>query len=128
MKPDEFIHKIETLFHWPIYGMVLFLFGQELISIVESGTINLKNVLTFFIYMEVMQMVSIFFQTGRIPVRYPLYISMIGLARYISFENLQGYEALAITGSIFLLSLALVGLAYRTRIVRDIQNIEENEE
>ncbi|MAV15399.1 MAG: hypothetical protein CBC81_000595 [Flavobacteriaceae bacterium TMED121] len=128
MKPDEFIHKVETIFHWLIYGMVLFLFGQELLSMVKSGTIDLKNVLTFFIYMEVMQMVSIFFQTGRIPVRYPLYISMIGLARYISFENLQGYEALSITGSIFLLSLALVGLAYRTKIVRNIQNIEETEE
>ena len=63
-------------------------------------------------------MVSIFFDTGKIPVRYPIYISMIGLARYIILEDLNFNEALAISGSILLLSLALVALAYRMRIVK----------
>ena len=63
-------------------------------------------------------MVSIFFDTGKIPVRYPIYISMIGLARYIILEDLQIVEALAISGSIMLLSIALVALAYRNKIVQ----------
>ena len=71
-----------------------------------------------------MQMVSIFFETGKIPVRYPIYISMIGLARYIILEDLNVNEALAISGSILLLSLALVGLAYRNKLVSSIDNEE----
>ena len=117
MKPSNFIHQIETISHWLIYALVLFLFGSEISEMLNSGNVEVKNILTFFIYLEIMQMVSIFFETGKIPVRYPIYISMIGLARYIILEDLNVNEALAISGSILLLSLALVGLAYRNKLV-----------
>ena len=117
MKPSNFIHQIETISHWLIYALVLFLFGSEISDMLNSGNIEVKNILTFFIYLEIMQMVSIFFETGKIPVRYPIYISMIGLARYIILEDLNVNEALVISGSILLLSLALVGLAYRNKLV-----------
>ena len=125
MNPAKFIHQVETISHWLIYAMVLFLFGSEIYDMFVSNDITVKNILTFFIYLEIMQMVSIFFDTGKIPVRYPIYISMIGLARYIILEDLQVNEALAISGSILLLSLALVALAYRNSIV---QNVEEEKD
>ena len=118
MNPAKFIHQIETISHWLIYGLVLFLFGTEIVDMFLTNNVTVKNILTFFIYLEIMQLVSIFFDTGKIPVRYPIYISMIGLARYIILEDLQIVEALAISGSIMLLSLALVALAYRNKIVQ----------
>tara|TARA_B100000575_G_scaffold19423_1_gene13381 strand:- start:713 stop:1087 length:375 start_codon:yes stop_codon:yes gene_type:complete len=124
MNPSKFIHQIETVSHWLIYALVLFLFGSEISDMFSSGNIQVKNILTFFIYLEIMQMVSIFFETGKIPVRYPIYISMIGLARYIILEDLNVNEALAISGSILLLSLALVGLAYRNKLVSSMDNEE----
>ena len=125
MNPAKFIHQVETISHWLIYAMVLFLFGSEIYDMFVTNNITVKNILTFFIYLEIMQMVSIFFDTGKIPVRYPIYISMIGLARYIILEDLQVNEALAISGSILLLSIALVALAYRNSIV---QNVEEEKD
>ena len=127
MTPSKVIHTIETAIHWFIYAMVLFLFGKEIYTMATTFDVTVNRILNFFIYLEIMQMVSIFFQTGRIPVRYPLYISMIGLARYISLENLDGKEAIFITGSVFLISLALVGLAYRTKIVRSTPKQEDEE-
>ena len=124
MNPSKFIHQIETISHWLIYALVLFLFGTEISQMFSTGNIQVKNILTFFIYLEIMQMVSIFFETGKIPVRYPIYISMIGLARYIILEDLNVNEALAISGSILLLSLALVGLAYRNKLVSSMDNEE----
>lgn len=118
MTPSKFMHQIESISHWLIYALVLFLFGSEVLEMFTSGDITVKNILTFFIYLEIMQMVSIFFETGKIPVRYPIYISMIGLARYIILEDLKFNEALAISGSILLLSLALVALAYRNKLVK----------
>jgi len=125
MNPAKFIHQVETISHWLIYALVLFLFGSEIYDMFVTNNITVKNILTFFIYLEIMQMVSIFFDTGKIPVRYPIYISMIGLARYIILEDLQVNEALAISGSILLLSMALVALAYRNSIV---QNVEEEKD
>ena len=118
MTPSKFMHQIESISHWLIYALVLFLFGSEVLEMFTAGDITVKNILTFFIYLEIMQMVSIFFETGKIPVRYPIYISMIGLARYIILEDLKFNEALAISGSILLLSLALVALAYRNKLVK----------
>jgi protein PsiE len=121
MSPSRFIHKVEIASHWLIYTLVLFLFGSEIYEMILSRNIEVKNILTFFIYLEIMQMVSIFFDTGKIPVRYPIYISMIGLARYIILEDLGAVEALALSGSILLLSLALAALAYRNMIVKSIK-------
>jgi len=118
MTPSKFMHQIESISHWMIYALVLFLFGSEVLEMFTTGDITVKNILTFFIYLEIMQMVSIFFETGKIPVRYPIYISMIGLARYIILEDLKFNEAMAISGSILLLSLALVALAYRNKLVK----------
>ncbi|MEC8706544.1 MAG: phosphate-starvation-inducible PsiE family protein [Candidatus Neomarinimicrobiota bacterium] len=118
MTPSKFMHQIESISHWLIYALVLFLFGSEVLEMFNKGDITVKNILTFFIYLEIMQMVSIFFETGKIPVRYPIYISMIGLARYIILEDLKFNEAMAISGSILLLSLALVALAYRNKLVK----------
>jgi len=118
MTPSKFMHQIESISHWLIYVLVLFLFGSEVVEMFTAGDITVKNILTFFIYLEIMQMVSIFFETGKIPVRYPIYISMIGLARYIILEDLKFNEAMAISGSILLLSLALVALAYRNKLVK----------
>ena len=118
MTPSKFMHQIESISHWLIYALVLFLFGSEVVEMFTTGNITVKNILTFFIYLEIMQMVSIFFETGKIPVRYPIYISMIGLARYIILEDLKFNEAMTISGSILLLSLALVALAYRNKLVK----------
>ena len=126
MTPSKFMHQIESISHWLIYALVLFLFGSEVLEMFTAGDITVKNILTFFIYLEIMQMVSIFFETGKIPVRYPIYISMIGLARYIILEDLKFNEAMAISGSILLLSLALVALAYRNKLVKSTGDKVDN--
>ena len=70
-----------------------------------------------FIYLEIMQMVNIFFSTGKIPVRYPLYIGMFALARHISFEEISGIDSLYLSASVALLAIALVALAYRDKLI-----------
>lgn len=108
---------VEKVLHLIIFGMVLFLCGYEINNVVSSGIIKVQNVLMLFIYLEIMQMVNIFFSTGKIPVRYPLYIGMFALARHISFENIAGLDSLYLSASIALLSLALVALAYRDKLI-----------
>ena len=108
---------IEKGLHLVILGMVLFLCGYEINNAISSGVIKVQNVLMLFIYLEIMQMVNIFFSTGKIPVRYPLYIGMFALARHISFEEISGIDSLYLSASVALLAIALVALAYRDKLI-----------
>tara|TARA_B100000927_G_C16409877_1_gene446869 strand:- start:740 stop:1135 length:396 start_codon:yes stop_codon:yes gene_type:complete len=112
-----FISLIEKGLHLIILGMVLALCVNEVSGIFMGGGLRVESVLMLFIYLEIMQMVNIFFSTGKIPVRYPLYIGMFALARHISFEDIKGIESLYLSASVALLSLALVGLAYRSKLM-----------
>lgn len=112
-----FISLIEKGLHLIILGMVLALCVNEVSGIFMGDGLRVESVLMLFIYLEIMQMVNIFFSTGKIPVRYPLYIGMFALARHISFEDIKGIESLYLSASVALLSLALVGLAYRSKLM-----------
>ena len=111
------ITLVERVLHLIILAMVLFLCFEEVNSIFTNGSLKVQNVLMLFIYLEIMQMVNIFFSTGKIPVRYPLYIGMFALARHISFEEISGIDSLYLSASVALLAIALVALAYRDKLI-----------
>ena len=113
---NRVITLAENVIHLIIVMLVLFLCGSEIKDIIILREVEIQNILLLFIYMEVMTMVGIFFTSGKIPIRYPLYISMFALSRHISFENLQEIEAIYLAGSILLISLSLLSLAYRDKI------------
>ena len=110
------ITLVERVLHLIILAMVLFLCFEEINSIFTNGSLKVQNVLMLFIYLEIMQMVNIFFSTGKIPVRYPLYIGMFALARHISFEEISGIDSLYLSASVAL-AIALVALAYRDKLI-----------
>ena len=113
---NRVISLAENFIHSIIVILVLILCGKEITEIVINRSVEIQNILLLFIYMEVMTMVGIFFTSGKIPIRYPLYISMFALSRHISFETLQGIDAIYLAGSILLISLSLLGLAYRDKL------------
>lgn len=122
------ISFVEKGLHLVILGVVIMLCVDEISIIFTSEGLKVESVLMLFIYLEIMQMVNIFFSTGKIPIRYPLYIGMFALARHISFDSLKGIESLYLSASVALLSLALVGLAYRNKLMnKDVPELPENE-
>ncbi len=58
------ITLVERVLHLIILGMVLFLCFEEINSVFTAGALKVQNVLMLFIYLEIMQMVNIFFSTG----------------------------------------------------------------
>ena len=83
-----------------------------------ANTIGVSSIMLIFIYLEIIQMIQIYFQSGKIPVRYPLYICMFNLARIISFESLDSVDALNHSIAILMVGLALLALAGR-KYIRD---------
>lgn len=83
-----------------------------------DGSIGVSSIMLIFIYLEIIQMIQIYFDSGKIPVRYPLYICMFNLARIISFEDLNSADALNHSIAILMVGLALLALAGR-KYLRD---------
>tara|TARA_B100002052_G_scaffold190691_1_gene173823 strand:+ start:1678 stop:2115 length:438 start_codon:yes stop_codon:yes gene_type:complete len=107
---------IEKVLHLTILAIVVFLCAKELILMFLDGTVGVSSIMLIFIYLEIIQMIQIYFDSGKIPVRYPLYICMFNLARIISFENLNSTDALNHSIAILMVGLALLALAGRKYI------------
>ncbi len=110
----------EKTLHIIILFIVLYLCGFEIYNMYTIGKISVASVMLLFIYLELIQMIQIYFSSGKIPVRYPLYISMFSIARIISFENITGSDALYYSGAILMVGLALLALAGR-RYIRELK-------
>ncbi len=116
----ELLIILEKLLHITILFIVLYLCAFEVYSMYINSTISVASVMLLFIYLELIQMIQIYFASGKIPVRYPLYISMFSIARIISFEHIKGSDALYYSGAILMVGLALLALAGR-RYIRELR-------
>jgi len=60
--------------------------GNDVFDMVASRTVSLTDLLRLFLYLEVIAMVQRYYTQGELPVRFPLYIAIVALARYIILE------------------------------------------
>lgn len=88
--------------------------GAEILVMVRQGSVTLADLLLMFLYLEVLAMIGQYLRTGQIQVRFPLYIAMVALARYliIDTKEIEAWRMVAIAGSILLLTLAVLVLRY----------------
>lgn len=91
-----------------VYAML-----EEFLHVYENKKVLLTDILLMFIYLEVLAMVQQFVMNGKIPVRYPFYIAMMAIARYITL-GMKELDAPMIVW----LSLAALTLAITTVIIR----------
>jgi protein PsiE len=96
-------------------GLVLILLattwaiGHAAWRMVLNGGVELADLLLIFILLEVITMVESYWRLGKLPVRIPLYIAMVSMARYLILDTSDAHDvhALFITGAILILALAV---------------------
>jgi protein PsiE len=83
--------------------------GIEVLTMYRQATVTLSDLLLMFLYLEVLAMIGVYFRTGKLPVRYPLYIAVVALARYLLIEikTLSELRILAVSGGIVMLGIAV---------------------
>jgi protein PsiE len=88
--------------------------GFEVTSMLTAGIVTLADLLLLFIYLEILAMVAIYLDSGKLPVRMPLYIAIVALARYLilDMKNLDFLEVLSIAVATLLIALAVLALRY----------------
>ena len=87
---------------------------HEVGIMIDAGTVNLGDLLLMFLYLEILAMVGLYFQSGRLPVRFPIYIAIVALSRYLvlDMKNLDEMRILGVTAAILLLTLAVLAIRY----------------
>lgn len=88
--------------------------SSEVIKMVMAAQVTLSDLLLLFLYLEVMAMVGLYYHSGKLPVRFPLYIAMVALARYLilDMKSMDDWRMLATTGSILMLTMAVFLIRY----------------
>lgn len=88
--------------------------GAEIITMYEAKSVSLADLLLLFIYLEVLAMVGIYMDSGKLPVRMPLYIAIVALARYLilDMKNLDTWQMLGIAGAALIIAIAVLVIRY----------------
>jgi protein PsiE len=87
---------------------------QEITVMVRASEVRLADLLLMFLYLEVLAMIGQYFKSGQLPVRFPMYIAMVALARYLilDIKEMTEWRMLAVAGAIFLLTLGVLIIRY----------------
>ncbi len=90
--------------------MTVIAMGQEVWLVISNQAVTLADLLLLFIYLEVLAMVGLYLKSGRLPVRMPLYIVIVALARYMALDmkNLDTWRMLGLSGAILIVALAIL--------------------
>ena len=88
--------------------------GIEIATMIELKRVALADLLLMFIYLEVLAMVSIYLDSGKLPVRMPLYIAIVALARYLilDMKNLDTWRMLGVAGAALVVAVAVLVIRY----------------
>jgi len=84
--------------------------GIEIRHMWVQQTVLLTDLLLMFIYVETVTMVKVYWESGKLPVRMPLYIAIVAIARYliIDVKDMEALRILAIASSILLITVAVL--------------------
>jgi len=88
--------------------------GFEVTHMLKALKVTLADLLLLFIYLEVLAMVGIYLNTGKLPVRVPLYIAIVAIARYmiLDMKNLDTLRVLGLTGAVLILAISILAIRY----------------
>jgi len=86
----------------------------EIVSMYKVLAVTLADLLLLFIYLEVLAMVGIYLKSGKLPVRMPLYIAIVAVARYmiLDMKNLDTLRVLGLAGAVFILAITILAIRY----------------
>ncbi len=86
----------------------------EVMGMIDERTVTLADLLLLFIYLEVLAMIAMYLESGQLPIRVPIYIAIVALARYLilDMKGLDNWRMLAVAGAVLLLALSILVIRY----------------
>jgi protein PsiE len=87
---------------------------DEIMIMVVAQKVALSDLLMMFLYLEILAMVSRYLQSGELPVRFPLYIGIVALARYLilDLKEMSEWRMMAVTLACLVLAVTVLVIRY----------------
>ena len=112
---EKIVKQIQLLTLIIILISTVIAIGSELYKMFKIQTVTLADLLLLFLYLEVLAMVRVFWESQSIQITLPLFIAITALSRFIILQGksinpeILVYEA----GAILLIALAILVLRFR---------------
>lgn len=103
---------IEWIGLFVITVLTVIAIGQEVELLLEKRKVELHDILLLFIYLEILTMVALYYTSGKLPVRYPIYIAIVAVARYIvlGMKEMDAMNVIYLSVAILILTMAVIVL------------------
>ncbi len=112
---EKIVKQIQLLTLILILVSTVIAIGSELLHMVNIQKVTLADLLLLFLYLEVLAMIRVFWESQSIQITLPLFIAITALARFIILQGksinpeILVYEASAI----LLIAIAILVLRFR---------------
>ena len=112
---DKLVKQIQLIVLGIILVSTIVAIGLEIKKMFTLGSVELADLLLMFLYLEVLAMIRVFWESQSIRISLPLLIAITALSRFIILEGKEQdpstlvYEA----GAILLIAIAIVVIRLR---------------
>lgn len=108
------IHFLEIIGLFIIAVATVYAAGSDILHMIEKHKVELGDLLMLFLYLEVLAMTAIYLDSGKLPIRLPIYIAIVALARFLilDMKELDATSILLISITILVLAIAVLALRF----------------
>ncbi len=112
---ENIVKQIQLLALVIILIATIIAFGIEVYQMISSQKVTLADLLLLFLYLEVLAMVRVFWESQSIQITLPLFIAITALSRFIILQgkSINPEVLLYEAGAIVLIAIAILVLRFR---------------
>ncbi len=112
---ENIVKQIQLLALVIILVATIIAFGMEVYQMMSIQTVTLADLLLLFLYLEVLAMVRVFWESQSIQITLPLFIAITALSRFIILQgkSINPEVLLYEAGAIVLIAIAILVLRFR---------------
>ena len=112
---ENIVKQIQLIALVIILAATVIAFGIEIYQMIDVQKVTLADLLLLFLYLEVLAMVRVFWESQSIQITLPLFIAITALSRFIILQgkSINPEVLLYEAGAIVLIAIAILVLRFR---------------
>ena len=125
---EKVVKQIQLVALLIILVCTVIAFAVEILQMIEIRKISLADLILLFLYLEVLAMVRVFWESQSIQITLPLFIAITALSRFIILQgkNINPEVLLYEAGAIVLIAIAILVLRFRNSSIVGLDKKKKN--